>query len=81
MQIGRIREGVTHACVPRALVPLSQLTESSFLLFPQIGELLDLGLIESVDNWVLTRDDVYALDLCGVSIWNITQFIMLNEST
>lgn len=53
----------TYSCVSRALVPLPKLTEPSFLLFSQIRELFNFGLVESVDNRVLTRDNMYALDL------------------
>ena len=67
----RLRENleacVTYPCIASALIPLPKLTQSSLLLFSQIREFLDLGLVESVDNWVLTCNNVYPLDLGSVS--------------
>ena len=57
------RMSVTYPRVSSTLVSLPQLTQSSFLLFPQIGKLLDFGLVEPVDNRVFARYDVYTLDL------------------
>lgn len=60
---------VTHPCVPRTLILLPELTESCLLLFSQIRELLNLGLVEPVDNRILTCLNVYALDLLYISNW------------
>jgi hypothetical protein len=54
---------VTYPRVSSTLVFLPQLTQSSFLLFSQIGKLLNLGLVEPVDNRVFARYNVYTLNL------------------
>ena len=58
----------THSCISRPLILLPKLTEPGFLLFSQIGEFLDLGLVESIDSGVLTRNNMYALDLKSISM-------------
>lgn len=57
------RVSVTYPRVSSTLVSLPQLTQSSFLLFSQIGKLFDFGLVEPVDNRVFARYNVYTLDL------------------
>lgn len=65
---GRMEGVDTYSCIASTLISLPELTQPHFFLFPQIGMLLYLSLIESVDNGILARYNMYALDLDIVSI-------------
>lgn len=64
--VGSQREGQkpsTYSCLLHSLVLLPQLRQPFILLFLQVRMLLNLGLVESVDNRVLSRANQYFLDL------------------
>ena len=67
-----MKEIDTYSCISRALIPLPQLAQPRFLLLSQVRVLLNLGLVESIDNRVLARYHMYALDLGVVSVELVT---------
>lgn len=53
----------THPSLLSIPVFLPQLLQSRFFLLLQIREFLNLGLVQTIDNWILPFFDMYALDL------------------
>lgn len=56
---------LTHPELLGITIPPTQLLQPSFLLLPQIRELLHLGLIEAIDDGVFPLLDMYTLDLAS----------------
>lgn len=62
----------TDPCGNDRAILLSQLFGSVFLLLSKVWELLDLGLVQTVDDGVLSLCDIDALDLLLVLEANLT---------
>jgi hypothetical protein len=70
---GFLRKPSTYLLLLRNALNLPQLPLPVLLLLPQIRVLLNLGLVQAVDNGVLTRAHIHALDLLVVFEAHLTR--------